>query len=188
MKACEQAKGLSIYQHGLDVANRYRDLYSCLQMYAVKGHYEWAIPDQTFIQLRQIAKHALSPKDARTYHIFHDCGKPACLEIDADGRRHFPDHAKRSTEIYQQLFPEDQQTADLIAKDMLCHTLRGTDADAFASDPQAQTLIITAWSELHANAEALFGGFETDSFKIKRKSLLKITAKIHKVLCQSQTS
>jgi hypothetical protein len=183
MKACEQARGLSIYQHGLDVANRYRDLHTILQLYAVPGHYEWSIPDATFVQLRDIAKHALSPKEARTYHVFHDCGKPTCLTIDEQGRRHFPDHAKRSTEIYRQLFPEDHQTARLIEKDMLCHILKGEEAEAFASDPDAPTLIITAWAELHANAEALFGGFDTDSFKIKSKQLRKITAKIHKVLC-----
>jgi hypothetical protein len=180
MKACEQARGLSIYQHGLDVANRYRDLHTILQLYAVKGHYEWSIPDQAYSQLRDISKHALSPKEARTYHIFHDCGKPSCLEIDEAGRRHFPDHAKHSTEIYRQVFPDDTQTADLISKDMLCHTLKGTEADEFAKDPQAPTLILTVWSELHANAEALFGGFNTDSFKIKRKALQKVTNKINR--------
>ena len=141
MKNCEQARGLSIYQHGIDVANRYRDLYTILQMYAVEGHYKWDIPDTSYLQLCDIAKYALSPQVARTYHIFHDCGKPVCLEIDSDGRRHFPDHAKHSTEIYRQVFPDDTQTADLISKDMLCHTLKGTDADEFAKDPQAPTLI-----------------------------------------------
>lgn len=74
-------------------------------------------------------------------------------------------------------------TLDSVQSRGLCHTLRGEEADAFASDPDAPTLIITAWAELHANAEALFGGFDTDSFKIKAKQLRKITAKIHKVLC-----
>ena len=186
MKSCEQAKGLSIYQHGLDVANRYRDFHTNLQMYGVEGHYKWDIPDASYLQLRVIAKHALSPKIARIYHIFHDCGKPSCLTIDSDGRRHFPDHAKHSTEIYKQLFPEDTQTIDLISKDMLCHTLKSTDAADFAKDPQASTLILTAWSELHANAEALFGGFNTDSFKIKRKGLIKMTALIYKDLSDPQ--
>lgn len=181
MKSCEQAHGLSIYQHGLDVANRYRDLSSFLQL-AVKGNYEWSIPEASIIQLHLIAKHALDPKEARTYHVFHDCGKPSCIEIDENGRRHFPDHAKKSTEIYCQLFPEDTRIAKLISKDMLCHTLKGDEAEEFAKDLLAPTLILTAWSELHANAEALFGGFNTDSFKIKRKALTKITAKIYKAL------
>jgi hypothetical protein len=38
--------------------------------------------------------------------------------------------------------------------------------------PYAKHLYATAWSELFANAE-LFGGFESDSFKIKRKKLIK---------------
>src|SRR3546814_5743161 len=27
------------------------------------------------------------------YHLFHDCGKPICRVVDAEGRQHFPDHA-----------------------------------------------------------------------------------------------
>lgn len=186
MKNCEQARGLSVYQHGLDVANRYRDLHTILWMPHLKGNYAWDIPEATLLQLREIVKHSLLPRDARTYHIFHDCGKPSCIEIDENGRRHFPDHAKKSTEIYSQLFPEDTRTAELISKDMLCHTLKGDEAEEFAKDPLAPTLVITAWSELHANAEALFGGFTSDSFKIKRKCLMKVTAKIYKVLCESK--
>lgn len=188
MKACEQAKGLSIYQHGLDVANRYRDLHTILHMYAVKGCYNWDIAEQTFLQLRELVKLALHPKDTRPYHVFHDCGKPRCLLIDELGRRHFPDHAKHSAEIFQQLFPDDKRSRDLILKDMLCHTLRGDEAESFSKDPDAPTLIITAWAELHANAEALFGGFDTDSFKIKKKQLSKITAKIYKAQHQSTVS
>lgn len=178
MKSCEQAHGLSIYQHGLDVANRYRDLYSVLQKNT--GHYKWAIPDSTFSQLRDIMEHSLSPKNARTYHIFHDCGKPSCIEIDSEGRRRFPNHEKHSTELYHHIFPDDLQTMSLISKDMMCHTLKGDDSTTFSKDSDAPTLIITAWSELHANAEALFGGFDTDSFKIKRKALQKVTSKINR--------
>lgn len=184
MKACEQAKGLSVYQHGIDVANRYRDIYQAL--HGAPSMYKWAIPDDSFELLSEIAKQALTPKEARTYQVLHDCGKPFCLEIDELGRRHFPDHARISAELYGRLFPDDPQTLGLISKDMLCHTLRGEAADEFARDPQAPTLIITAWAELHANAEALFGGFTSDSFKIKRKALEKITRKIHKVLQEPQ--
>lgn len=176
MKCCEQASGLSIYQHGLDVANRYRDLYFHLQ--GESAHYRWAIKPEILESLKKIAIHADHPKQARVYHIFHDCGKPFCLSIDSEGRRHFPDHAKKSAEIYRELFPDDHRTAELIEMDMLCHTAKGEEIEALALSPLAPTLIITAWAELHANAEALFGGFETTSFKIKAKQLCKITKRI----------
>jgi hypothetical protein len=177
MKTCEQAENWTIYQHGMDVANRYRDLHDILTTNNI-GHYKWAIPDM--IQLRALAKKALSPKDARTYQVFHDCGKPFCRTVDENGRQHFPDHARISTEIYSQLFPEDIVTAELISLDMACHTLKGDEAKAFASHELAPTLCLTAWAELHSNAEKLFGGFDSDSFKIKRSRLSKLTTLIYK--------
>jgi hypothetical protein len=36
---------------------------------------------------------------------------------------------------------------------------------------EAATLWVAGWAEIHANA-AMFGGFESTSFKIKRKHLL----------------
>lgn len=186
MKSCQQAQGLSIYQHGIDVANRYRDLYELLTQ--DKSQLSWNISDDSLAQLREICKQALSPKDARAYHIFHDCGKPYCRTVDESGRQHFPDHARHSAEIYRQIFhpasweSADERSAQLIELDMACHTLKGEEAEEFAKHELAPTLILTAWGELHANAEKLFGGFETDSFKIKRKQLSKITTKIYKVL------
>lgn len=65
-------------------------------------------------------------------------------------------------------------TARLIAKDMLCHTTKAADAGALLQDQDFPTLMLTAWAELHANASLLFGGYESDSFKIKRKALSKL--------------
>lgn len=183
MKDCEQASGLSIYQHGLDVANRYRDLYSMLSN--GPSAYNWNIPDKTFLQLKDIQKKALDPKEARVYHVFHDCGKPKCKTIDENGKQHFPDHAKESARIFKEIFPEDEQSYNLILHDMDCHTLKGEEALEFSKNPLAPTLILTAWAELHSNAEKLFGGFDSVSFKIKSKQLIKMTKLIYifKSLC-----
>lgn len=174
MKACEQANGLTIYEHGLAVANRYRDLSVILSLYAVPGSYEWHIPDDAFMQLRKLQKLALSPQQARLYHVFHDCGKPSVLMTDEAGRRHFPNHAEASAKLFALALPEDSATARLINKDMLCHTTKPAAASELLQDADFPTLMLTAWAELHANASALFGGFESDSFKIKRKQLTKL--------------
>ena len=174
MKACEQAPGLSVYDHGLAVANRYRDLYVILGSCAAPSSYEWHIPDDAFSQLRELHKLALTPQQARIYHVFHDCGKPSTLTIDEQGRRHFPGHAEASARLFAEAAPEDELTARLISKDMLCHVTKAADSDFLLQDPDFPTLMLTAWAELHANASALFGGFESDSFKIKRKQLMKL--------------
>jgi hypothetical protein len=175
MKACEQAPSLSVYDHGLAVANRYRDLYNILASYAVPGSYEWHIPDESFLALRKLQKLALSPKEIRIYHVFHDCSKPSVLEVDEAGRRHFPNHAEASAKLFTLAAPDDELTPRLISKDMLCHVTKPADAKTLLQDQDFPTLILTAWAELHANASALFGGFDADSFKIKRKQLIKLT-------------
>lgn len=174
MKSCEQAPGLSVYDHGLAVANRYRDLYNILALYAVPGSYEWHIPDESFLALRKLQKLALTPKETRIYHVFHDCSKPSVLEVDEAGRRHFPGHADASAKLFALAAPEDLISARLISKDMLCHVTKPAVAQTLLQDQDFPTLILTAWAELHANASALFGGFEAESFKIKRKQLIKL--------------
>lgn len=176
MKACEQAPGYSIYQHGLDVANRYRALYE--HVCGEPTAYRWEIDAETCQALTALRKRALTPKEARLYHVYHDCGKPFTLTVDADGKRHFPGHAEASARLYREAFPGDEASARLIELDMLCHTARGEEAERLLELPEAPTLILSAWAELHANAEVLFGGFEADSFKIKRKRLVKLTKRL----------
>ena len=118
-----------------------------------------------------------TPEVLERYHVYHDCGKHLCLTIDEEGRRHFPDHATWSAKQYSHIFPEDGFTATLIRRDMEFHTLRGDDLLCLCESPFALILYFTAWAEINANAE-MFGGRESDSYKIKRKRLLKAAKKL----------
>jgi hypothetical protein len=175
MKACEQAPNYSTYQHGLDVANRYRDLYDLL--HGKTPCYAWAFKEEALPILHELAKPAKTPQDARLYHLFHDCGKPDVLTIDDQGRRHFPGHANASVTAFKGALgaaeAEHEDTIVLIRLDMGFHMLKGDELAELCKHRLASTLLLTAWAELHANAEILFGGFESDSFKIKRKHLMK---------------
>lgn len=171
MMGCDQAPGFTVYDHGLAVANRYRALWDHLG--GLKTAYEWHIPEEALPTLQALKAEALSPKEARLYHVFHDCGKPSTLQV-IDGVRRFPGHAEESARLFAEACPEEERTARLIAKDMLCHTTKPAQAAELVRDPDFPTLMLTAWAELHANASVLFGGFEADSFKIKRKALMKL--------------
>jgi hypothetical protein len=107
----------------------------------------------------------------RTYQQWHDCGKPYARTVDADGKVHYPDHAAISARLWREL-GGDPTIGDLIEQDMACHTLRPPEAAAFAANPNALALLVTALCELHANA-SMFGGMQSDSFKIKWKRLDK---------------
>lgn len=172
MTYCEQAPGYSIYRHGCDVARRYESLHKLLM--TGEATMAWSIPEKVLEALRPLAERALTPEAAHDYHVYHDCGKPYCLQIDEQGRRHFPGHAQVSSSTWASLYPEDHITIELMRLDMWCHTAKGEDRDHIAKHPLGPTLLLTAYAELHANAEVLFGGFDTDSFKIKRKALDKI--------------
>lgn len=117
-------------------------------------------------------------KTIKHYCIFHDIGKPDCLEIDDNGKRHFPNHAARSYELWNELFPERKEIGELIAHDMDFHTLSADQIiNQNLSKQQLATLMLVSLAELHSNAN-LFGGIESDSFKNKFKKWSKNAKKI----------
>lgn len=106
------------------------------------------------------------------YMIFHDCGKPHCIEIDSEGRRHFPDHANISASFWQEAGGTDR-AIELIARDMDMHIMKPSDIVNYDRWDLIPTLLISALCEIHANAQ-MFGGIESTSFKIKWKNLERL--------------
>lgn len=105
------------------------------------------------------------------YHINHDMSKPYIVEYDECNKPHYPNHSYRSYELYCERFGYDEY-AELIKYDMGFHTYKGEELESLVRLPFSHHLYASAWAELFANAE-LFGGCESDSFKIKRKKLIK---------------
>ncbi len=165
MELGRQTAGVSFWQHGVMVADGFNDLIG-------DRTEQWRLPDW-FTKHEAFIKAKLEPHLASisTYQIWHDCGKPYSRSVDADGKVHYPDHATVSANIWLRL-GGDPFIGDLIRDDMRCHLLRPADALEFSKHPNALILLITALCELHANA-TMFGGIESDSFKIKYKRLDK---------------
>lgn len=164
MSKCQQAEKLNTLQHGTAVYREYVKLINELD----KG-----VGDKTPLEIYSHHSGLLPDSlDLKYYLILHDCGKYLCQTIDADGKRHFPDHAKISAEQYLTIFPWDKITAELIAKDMDFHLARGEQLETIWTDPLAPILYLSAWASINANAE-MFGGKESDSYKIKRSRLIQ---------------
>jgi hypothetical protein len=150
LKATKQAGTQSILQHGFSVWNHTRQLlegdtegFRLLQWYV--DH-----KDNIFDNLHDY-------KTIKHYNIWHDIGKPYCIKFDEAGKQHFPDHAQKSKEIWDDLFPDRPIISNLIVHDMDCHTMSVD--QIFAQNLSTQdlcTLMITALAELHSNA-AMFG-------------------------------
>lgn len=171
MKATKQAKDQSIMQHGLSVWSYTYKL--------LKGNTEgFRLPQWYTDFFDDISKNLHDFKTIKHYNIFHDIGKPYCRVVDENGKHHFPNHAQKSKETWDQLFPERTTISNLIAHDMDFHTLKFEEIlEQNLSLQDICTLMITALAELHSNAN-MFDGIESDSFKIKFKKLEKLGKKV----------
>lgn len=174
MRACDQAPNLSVWRHGELVAERYAELLNHLRRLIGSGHGAlhapgWRLPDWLTEHAGLLLARQADFRVAQRYQLFHDAGKPYCLEIDSSGRRHFPEHAAVTGSIWRALGGSDLE-AELMEQDMDAHTLKAEHLDEFAARPTGPTLLVTALAEIHANAD-MFGGQDSVSFKAKWKHL-----------------
>lgn len=179
MKSCEQTKGQSVYQHGESVKDYLFDIINHLK-YDTSLKYKWSIPQCIYDNKEIILNSLPNEKTLELYTVFHDCGKPFCLEVDSNGKRHFPNHAKISYDVFNDVFNDDIASY-LILHDMDIHLLKSNGVEEFSKNPYSTTLLLTGLAEIHSNCE-LFGGTDSTSFKIKLKSITKRAKQLFKLL------
>lgn len=171
-----QTNTQNVLEHGLSVNKYFNDL-------IVEQEFNWKIPTWYVDNAHFILTNLHKIADINEYQIFHDLGKPYCIEYDENGRKHFPNHAKVSAEIYGKISNNDI-VKELILNDMVLHTIKSEDIPSFLETHSIETiltLLVTALCELHSNAE-MFGGIESDSFKIKFKQLDRRGKQIMKLI------
>jgi hypothetical protein len=163
MEQCFQFETQSIYDHGASVCG----FASLIGMYCFDG----SNPDHLRIP-SWLTTHGTKLMDRidnwpafSEYMLYHDCGKPYCRTVDAEGKQHFPEHEKVSYQRWLEIDGEGY-VAQCILHDMDIHRIKGDEVAAFAALPQAPSLLIAGLAEIHANAE-MFGGTDNNGFKIK---------------------
>jgi len=167
MQAGTQTKGISFWEHGSLVAARFRDLMN------TEPNMTWRLPSW-FTENADWIRETLAPDFdiISTYQLWHDLSKPLCRVVDEAGRAHYPDHALVGERIWLSL-GGDAAIGRLIGRDMDMHTMKPSMAESYKHLDIALILLTTALCELHANA-SMFGGAESDSFKIKFKNLERL--------------
>lgn len=165
MAGCYQTKGQTVLEHGEAVAVKFKDL--------IEGNTQgWKLPPW-FIEHGEFLKSRLPDLNLiETYLVYHDCGKPFCQTIGDDGKVHFPNHATVSEAIWNSI-GGDRFIGTLIKHDLDMHLLKPSTASEYKHLELIPILLLSALSELHSNA-AMFGGIESESFKIKHKRLTKV--------------
>ena len=192
MQECFQAKGLNMIDHGLAVKDRLFDLVNVVNHPETPAKFAWRYPSWFFQHASRIAYNLRSALILDRYATMHDCGKPACktpsssIAGDVEVRYSYPDHAEVSAREFERVsdmtLEDNRVIANLIRRDMDIHTLKTEGIAEFCRDREdAVTLLLTGLAEIHANAE-MFGGMQSDSFKIKFKQLEKKGALICKYL------
>ena len=177
MKNCPQTNTQSVYDHGVSVRAYFLQLSTYLQNGWLTG---WEVPEW-LLKYRKEIREALLPLDIiMDYTLYHDCGKPYCIEYDIEGKRHFPNQAEKSYETWMSM-GGNETVGNLIRKDMMIHQIKAKDIDDFIKYPEAITLLMVGLAEIHSNAE-MFGGQDSVSFKIKYKQIEKRGAAICKKL------
>ena len=168
MKNCEQTKGMSVLQHGESVRDYLFDLINHLRS-GTPLKYDWRLPDWVFENKDLILSSLPDDETLELYTTYHDCGKPFTLQIDDEGKRHFPNHAQVSYNIFNEVF-DNPVAAQLILHDMDIHLLKADGVKDFSQNPYAITLLLTGLAEIHSNCQ-MFGGINSTSFKIKWKCI-----------------
>ena len=167
MISTPQTDTQNVLEHGISVAKHFNKL--------ISGDIDnWKLPTWFTDNKDFILNNLHSLEDIKEYQVMHDCGKPYCMTIDEQGKRHFPNHAQVSFDTFSKI-SDNKVVADLILKDMVFHTIKSDEVEDFVKNNSIETvltLLVTALCELHSNA-AMFGGVESTSFKIKYKQLDK---------------
>jgi hypothetical protein len=172
-EGCEQTSGQNMVEHGLSVRNTYiRLLGGDVEGFRLPAWWaEWLEKSSM-----ALSEHAYA---IERYQVLHDCGKYLVRTVSDDGRVSYPGHAGASAGEFERLYAGSAMLPEtfnliraLIVSDMVFHT--GTVEDIAALSETVRTiLLVTSLCELHSNA-AMFGGIESDSFKIKWKRWEKL--------------
>lgn len=173
MLTTEQTKGQTVFQHGQSVQYHFFSLLDHLKNGSdLPG---WRLPAWISTHSKHILSNLHSDETIAAYTLYHDCGKPLCRIVDAEGKAHFPDHAEVSRRTYLAA-TGDTVVANLIGWDMCVHSDDAATIQFRCENTwtvqDAITLLLAALAEVHSNAK-MFGGVDSTSFKIKWKTIEK---------------
>jgi len=164
MNSCYQFKDQTTLEHGFAVHHAYLALISKRTEAPVPS---WFVENFEWLLSQQVDEITL-----KYYLVYHDCAKFKTLSVDPDGNQHFEGHALASKHLWEELFGPSL-VSELIGRDMDMHLLKPSLINTYDRPDLMPTLLVCALAELHANA-AMFGGFDSTSFKIKFKALTRL--------------
>lgn len=186
MATTEQTKGVSIVKHGelvweatQAVLQAVENNQAVIEFYGETHKLPgwFAVEKMKFLE----AVRTLGMFSLQKYCLLHDIGKPEVFTVDeSTGAFSFPNHAEKSAEVFKRVYGEQySNVCELIKKDMEVHLLKPGDNEGisrFASLKNVLIHLLVGFAELCANSKPVFGGMETESYKIKHKRFCRVGA------------
>lgn len=170
MEETMQFQTLNVLEHGLMVKKHFDNFFTMNEL-----------PKSLSIEFAEklFSNITTSKEEISFYQTYHDLGKPFCLHIDEEGKRHFPNHAQISRQIYERIVDinHSEEVAWFIEHDMDLHKIKMEEWEEYVQNKtpnQLSVLFLTYIAEINANRE-MFG--ET-SFKIKLKKAEQLTKRL----------
>lgn len=168
MQNCWQSPQETVWQHCQNVSRIYLDL--------MQNPDKYSLPSVIRNNFQKIQANQAPSQIVRDYLEWHDCGKPYCATT-IEGRTSFPNHAAISKDLFLRA-GGNPESAKLIGLDMLFHTTKPAEMKNLTLDtPTLFTLMMSGWAALFSNAQ-MFGGFESESYKIKASQMTSRCKKI----------
>lgn len=166
----EQMENLNVLQHGQMVHEWYLKIVDAMRTKKFPFYKtpKWLMENVDYL-LSKIAEY--DPLLIKEYQVMHDCGKPYVIEYDDQGKKHFPNHAKMSHDVWLKA-SGNEFTSGLMLRDMDMHTMKASDVDEFIKYEHFVILMLTSLAEIYANS-TMFGGMDSVSFKMKFKQIEK---------------
>src|SRR5579885_3919643 len=103
MKNCKQGE-TNVWEHGQQVHLWYQSALKFLHSEQDPDDLKWKMPTWMTTHRETILKHLIDFAQVKRYQVYHDCGKPYCVQVSQDCKSHFPSHAQVSAQVWQQLF------------------------------------------------------------------------------------
>lgn len=177
MEECKNSVGQSVLEHGQSVKDHLFDIIEFLRNPEAHSKFQWKYPSWVLKHANSILCNLIDEFSLGKYAVMHDCGKPFCITKDENGRAHYPNHAQKSYEVFKSIYPGERIIGELIKRDMDFHTMSMEAVEDYQIEGEEDrkitcSLLLSSLAELHSNAE-MFGGLDSDSFKIKFKALDK---------------
>lgn len=152
--------------HGSAAWWHYGQIYRALR----RGEFDTQWPQWLKTHGSQLLSRQLCAPSMHDLLAYHDCGKPFVMLRDDEGALHFPEHARRSAQVWRSVGGTEQE-AQMMELLSVLHTGKSEEVGALANHAFMPSLLLAAYAHWCAEAKSSYGGLDSERARRKLKGL-----------------